>query len=301
MVKNLKIVLDQDSCQDYYRPGSVVSGSLVVELDAAKKINQITVYLEGIGQVNWAQHIGKISSAKSSEELYVYLENVAWTNSKSENGTLPAGTHVFPFSFTLPVRCPSSFQDDIGTISYSVQGKVTSDWPKLDHGVFHEIKVLKEISTDILAVQRPVQEGKQKKIGFWCGGYGMISYVVQLPCVGFHVGEEIPIQVTIDNGSRRPIRVKAALVLRMAYLAPSALKLLNKFLFVKKSALLSAHSTAVWSPSKFIVPEIQSAITWSNIIKSFYCVWITVEIPWALDSSLRIPILIGNVDNQDSK
>ena len=301
MVKDLKIVLDQDASQEYYRPGSVVSGSLVVELDEAKKIKQIVVYLEGKGQVNWMQHIGQISSANSSEELFFCLEIVVWTDSKSENGTLPAGRHVFPFCFTLPVHCPSSFQDGIGMISYSIQGKVTSDWAKLDHGVFHEINVLEEISTDIPAVQRPVRELKQKQVGSWCGSYGMISYDAELPRVGFHVGENIPLQVTLENGSRRKVRIKAALVLRIAYVTPSALKLLNKFLVVKRSELLSAHSTNVWSPSSFIVPELQSAVTRSKIIKSFYCVWITVEIPWAIDSILRIPVLIGNADNQDSK
>ena len=41
---------------------------------------------------------------------------------------LPAGTHIFPFTFLLPPNLPSSFESKIGHVRYYVKADIVRDW-----------------------------------------------------------------------------------------------------------------------------------------------------------------------------
>ena len=147
--------------------------------------------------------------------------------------------------------------------------------------------------TDMPAVQQSVYRENQKRPGFSCFATGTITYRAEIPQSGFYCGEEIPIKVNVENGSRRQVRILAELIQSFTYIATGGQRMQVKVIATQESAPLQPHTTNTWN---FIVPQMPPAITRSNIIKSFYAVKIILKVPWALDSTILVPISIGNAN-----
>jgi hypothetical protein len=58
-----------------------------------------------------------------------------------DENPLPAGQHVYPFSFQLPPNLPSSFEGGTGHVRYSIKGTIDKPW-KFDHTTKRPLTVL---------------------------------------------------------------------------------------------------------------------------------------------------------------
>ena len=295
MGKAIEIILDQsESC---FAPGSVVRGTLVVELEEAKSYEKITVLLEGKGKVSWQEGSGNNRVTYYSSERYVDLKTVLWESSQSPDETLERGRYTYPFEFVLPENCPSSFRSHVGRIYYKIKGLISTGQFKFDIKVNQYFDVVKCVSIDQSLTQKDINVEKKKQVGFSCCGCGVITFSAQLPCDGFSVGQEIPVQVNVENGSGRLIKIRARLIERITYITTRKRRTSENEIAVKLSESLRSHAFSYWTSSNFLVPQIRPAITSSKIIKSQYMVRVTVVIPWALNSSIDIPVTIGNVSH----
>ena len=300
MVKEFTIQLSQNS----FVAGSTIRGSVVVNNNEPKSYKKIVVYLKGHGEVKWTEtetrstgsgsHSTSSSSTRTyrSEESYVHLECVVWSNS---DGVLPAGRHTFPFQFTIPGNCPSSFSDRIGKIEYTISGKIVSkNFLKKNHVIRYLINVLGFVDTRTRFAQDPVQFAKEKQLGILCFPRGTINYSVKLPHSLFCVGEHIQTQIRVDNESGRRVRTKVSLIERINYITPRKQRHSKSVIMAQQSTSLQPHRTSYWDSENFLVPVIRPAITGSNIIKSAYFLHVVIRIPWSCNSSMTIPVVIGN-------
>ena len=303
MVKDFTIELSQSS----FVAGSTVCGSVVVKVNEPKNYKKIAVYLKGHGKVKWKETVheshtaagpGHHSTSTSrtithkSEESYICEEFVVWENS---DGALPTGHHTFPFQFTIPTNCPSSFRDKIGKIEYIIAGKIKSkSFFKKDHVIRHVINVLGFVDTSCQATQEPVIYAKEKHLGMLCFPRGTINYSVSLPHTLFCVGEDIRTQLKVENESGRRLKIEVSLVEKIDYITPRKETHSKNIIMVQKSTSLQPHRTSYWDSENFLVPAIRPAIVGSNIIRSGYFLHIVVKIPWSFNSSMTIPVVIGN-------
>ena len=283
MVKAFTIELSQSS----FVAGSTVCGLLVVNANEPRNYKKIAVYLKGHGKVSWSE--------TTMEETYTLQESVVWENSHSSDGVLPTGRHTFPFQFTIPTNCPSSFRDSIGKIEYSIAGKISSKSSfQKDHVIRYLINVSGFVNTRCGIAQEPVLHAKEKRLGMSCSPQGRINYFVSLPRTLFCVGEDIQTEIRVENESGRRVRIKVSLIERINYIISHKQKHSKHVIMVQKSTSLQPHRTSYWDSENFLVPAIRPAIVGSNIIKSEYFLHIVVKIPWSFNSSMTIPVVIGN-------
>lgn len=299
MGKAFEIILENE--QKSFAPGSVIRGTLVVELEEPKKYENITVLLEGKGKVSWTESHGESSESYCSSENYVNLQTVVWENSQSPDGALQRGRYTFPFEFILPQDCPSSFRTNVGRIYYKIKGLISTGLFKVDRKVNHYFAVLRRVSIDQSLTRKDINVNKNKQVGLSCCGCGVISFSTQLPCDGFNVGDEIPVQVNVENGSGRQIKVRIRFVEKIIYITRRKRKTSENIVAVQESESLRSHAFSNWTSSSFLVPQIRPAVTLSNIIQSQHIVRVTAVVPWALNSSIDIPVTLGNVGHEQEE
>ena len=289
MVKEFTIELSQSS----FVAGSTVCGLLVVKVNEPKRYKKITVYLKG--QAKW----------KTVEETYTCQESVVWESSHSFNGLLSTGCHTFPFQFTIPSNCPSSFRDEIGIIEYIIAGKIESEsffQNEKVHVIRHVINVLGFVDTSCQATQEPVVLAKEQCLGRLCFPQETVTYSLSLPCSLFCVGEDLQTRLEVENESGHRLKIKLYLVEKIEYITPRKHRPKTNVIMVQETSL-EPHKTSYWNSENFIVPAIRPAIVGSNIFKSEYFVHIVAKFPWSLkiisDSSMTIPVVIGNARETD--
>ena len=230
MVKEFRIVLNTPPNQVYF-PGSEVSrtGTLVVEVkDQAKSYKYIRISLQGYAHVKWSQVAIRMLlgirprltvRTYTSKEVYVSATLVVWSRELYPGRKLEHGSYSYPFRFTLPSVLPSSFQSSIGIVRYTVEGRIGTGALKFDHVIQTNIPVVEVVNVYIPTFQVPVCKSMQINVCCLCCATGPVAVTVQLPRTGYCVGEKVPLNVEVQNGSNKRLRLRAILEQRVVYTA----------------------------------------------------------------------------------
>ncbi|WAR09057.1 ARRD2-like protein, partial [Mya arenaria] len=149
------------------------------------------VCLEAIGEakVEW---MTSSDIQASDEEVFNYTTVLPIKGDKDcSDDLLHAGSHYFPFEFTLPAKLPSSFKGKHGRLRYYVRMTITTPG-----GPHHE-------RTSKFAL--PVENDTFEAIGSWCCVAGTVTATLRLDKKGFAIKEAIPVWAEIKNLSTRRI------------------------------------------------------------------------------------------------
>ena len=301
-MKVIEVLLDGEN--PVYRPGSVLSGSVKVQTDRPRNFHAIKVAFKGDAYCTWSEKRGKTTYIYRGNEVYMNLECILWKNENALNGELPAGTHRYPFRITLPHRLPTFFEGRYGWIRYTVQGRIVTGAFKFDHVDTVPLAVVQIINlNDLQSIQRPVSTEKAKTVCCCCCASGPINFTVRLPLTGFCIGEAIPFSVTIENGSNRKVKATASLEQKVLFQSNSGRQRdSDRRITSITSGPIRARTTTNWEPEQgdqLIVPtSIITTSTVCRVIKIVYFFKMTINVPWGLNSSAVIPIVIGNVPIQ---
>ena len=291
MVKRFSVTLDPGPIKGVYTTWSTVLGSLTVEVDKPKYYEKITVHLSGQGRVYWSS-AGRNSIEKKESEDYINLQQVVWKKEHSHNGTLQAGTHIFPFQFGIPFCCPSSYHSRVASISYNIIGVIAKRQDKSGHTVKHPFEVIEVVSTDPSSSHATRVE-KRKTVGFEPLKSGVINYSVQLASTSYTVGEEIPVSWYVENGSGRQVSLRCSLIEKTKYFVQGECHICTSTIISQTGTTISPH-TASEDNINVPVPLCRPAMTRSKIISSEFLLAATVVIPCASDSHIEIPVKVGN-------
>ena len=142
----------------------------------------------------------------------------------------------------------------------------------------------------------PAHKTNQKLVGFFPFG-SKIEFTASLNRTGFCIGLNLPLTVSVVNGSSRQIKMRASIKRYCTYHAQGHTRnqLVNPRLVTIVSPNITAHSQYTWNVEDLIVPMVETSFNESRIIKMQYVLKVTAVIPWALNSSVKIPITFGNV------
>ena len=111
----------------------------------------------------------------------------------------------------LPANCPSSFSSDIPNITYEIEGLISTGPFKFDPFIVTEV---------ISATPSPsVCFDDRTTVGCRLCVSGDVAYTVELPRTSFTVGEEIPVNWYVENGSGRRVTLLCVLREEMVFLA----------------------------------------------------------------------------------
>ena len=290
MVKELSITLHPGPVEGHYSPGSILTGSLTVEVDKAREYKTLVVCVQGEGSVKWSEGSGKDKKTYSADKVYLNEQQVIWKKQDSPYGIFPVGKYTYQFEFTLPATCPSSFSSRIGNINYFIVASLCAKNQEFDHKVRKSFNVSKEVS---IAPSAGGSFEKHRTVGSKFCMSGDITYSAQLPSAGYIVGDEIPVSWYMENGSGRQVTAEFSLKEKITYFANGKSTSSEKILSSQNDLDVSPHSmrdTTIYLP----IPHCRPAMTNSSIVKSEFLLAVTVMVSWASDSCHTIPVKIGN-------
>ena len=278
--------------------GSKIDGVLRVGVaDAKSNYRHIQISLKGKGIVKWTQNTSDTGVIVwTSDESYIDQKIEVWNRNQTEDGKFPPGTHDYPFAFVLPERCPSSFESQKGSIKYYLEAEIASTTPFSDHSVKQDFKVCNLVDISRRALQSPVEKVQQKEIGFWKFKAGDVQFTTTLPRTGYSVSgsDSIPLRVFVENRSSRSLTMKAAIVQNINYVVVGNTASEKKQIVFISSEEIKARTNFGWEPKDFNIPQnTDVSMNESRVINVGYKLEVWADIPWARNTSVTIPIVLG--------
>lgn len=300
--------------------GQAVSGTLDFTLKESKSYKDIHIELYGGSLVRWTErhtdssgrydrhhathmhhsyshnpHTNTYIVTYKSSETYVQQGMLLWNSRQSPHGKIGPGTYSLPFQFMLPSTCPGSFQGEHGSIAYVLRGHIKTGLLHNDHKIEVPIQVQRIIDVNLPHFLVPVQQSKEKHVGLICCGSSIV-FTVSLTRTCFCIGQNLPLTVSVVNGSSRRIKMRAAILRQCTYHAQGRTKSSMNTTVAVVSPNIAAHSDHhIWNAENLQVPMVYPSLQESAIIKIQYVLSITAVIPWATSSQVQIPITLGNV------
>jgi len=293
-----KIVLDQVAPEHKAYPTEIpLTGHVVIKTSRVEDYTKVRVSIKGKGEVEWeeAQGVGEERRVEKydAKEVYIKKEVTLWKKSEDPEGCFTAGDHTFPFEFVIPKGSPSTFKSNIAEIGYKLKAKI--EQPGKDDKTKQSIKVVDLVDSDASHLQSVVRREKTKSVGFLCCAAGDVMYSMELNRTGFLVKDGvIQMQFHVENGSSREINMEVKLIQKIRYKADGKLYYQSKNVLEEKSSVISANTTTDWTPSNLKIPDVIVTTKDSKLFEVNYVLSACAEIPYSLDPTVDIPVILGN-------
>ena len=305
-MKDFRIIVKQANPGQPYLSGSSVAGSLLVVVDKPKSYKHISIRFLGRADVRWkevvSEGVGEDASSRIkrciSSETYVNTELTLWTAEQCQDGRLPPGHHSFPFSFNIPPNAPSSFEGTLGSIRYTLHGRIGTRVLKFDHQIEARVPVQQMVGISDPRVLQPVRQEVQKKALCLLRASTPVVLTVTAPKTGYCLGETLPVHVSIENGASRSITLNAVLSQAVVYRAQGGHQSEGKTLVSVVSDKIAPKTSREWDPTIQIPMTEVIGDGSCSIIQESHLLTITAVIPWASNLSTAIHLKLGNIYQQ---
>uniref|UniRef100_A0A0N5BLW2 Arrestin_C domain-containing protein n=1 Tax=Strongyloides papillosus TaxID=174720 RepID=A0A0N5BLW2_STREA len=178
-------------------------GHVLVELDESDIIVQ-ELYAEfrGVTTTGWVNiHTDKIF--ENVKEHFCY--KVLFNNSPIR---LDKGFYQFPFTFRVPDDCPNSYESEFGSVRYSIRVVLKLDYETSIVEENFPFYVFNKTYFDDLPVSMLRKLVYKDEIDFTVCSIptGSIYLFIGLPKTVYHLGEEIQVDLSIKNSSRKNLK-----------------------------------------------------------------------------------------------
>ncbi|CAI4230406.1 unnamed protein product [Auanema sp. JU1783] len=186
----------------------VVAGEYLqakVLLDSADPdtiIHSLVAEVKGVGRTGWVNiHTDKIFE---TEKVYLNLQLSLCPDGVS----IPVGKHQFPLQIQLPDHLPSSYESQFGTVRYQVKVTLSANSEQACCSeVFPLVLLARSFFDDIpFNVLSPIDF--KDEVDFTCCTlpFGCVSILISLARTAFLLGENIDVQVAINNRTRKCLK-----------------------------------------------------------------------------------------------
>ncbi|KAM4576932.1 arrestin domain-containing protein 3-like [Odontesthes bonariensis] len=291
-INNFEIEYDAINSKNTFTNGDTINGRIIVETSKETKIQSLVFIAKGKAHVCWHENYGE-------NQHYVYWANEKYYDVKHhilresrEDGTevIGKGRHVFPFSFKIPDRkMPSTFRTSIGQIVHKVKAELKQSM-KLTKTAKAHFTFASKADTDIPALMEPQHVCKDKSIAF---GSGNVSLDAHTKKQGYKQGEALRVTVAINNRSSRSVKPKFELYEKKSYFAMGRRKVNTQKILKDKAEMIHEHSGKTTVTKVINIPtELPPSILNCSIIKLEYRVKICLNIKYASDPEVKLPIVI---------
>ncbi|CEF59352.1 Arrestin-like, N-terminal domain and Arrestin C-terminal-like domain and Arrestin, C-terminal domain and Immunoglobulin E-set domain-containing protein [Strongyloides ratti] len=178
-------------------------GNVLVELDETDIIVQ-ELYAEfrGITKTGWVNiHTDKIF--ENVKEHFCY--KVSFNKNPMH---MVKGFYQFPFSFRVPDGCPNSYESEFGSVRYSIRVVLKLDYETAIVEENFPFYVFNKTHFDDLPISMLRKLVYKDEIDFTICSIpaGSIYLFIGLPRTAYHLGEEIKINISVKNSSRKNLK-----------------------------------------------------------------------------------------------
>jgi len=294
-----------------YTGGEVVEGEVIVTLEQPLPVRGIRLSYAGYEKSLWSEGSGKHRRTYSerkdhfAEEITLFgrprlelgdlmADSLRGLFSKEHYETHPAGTHRYPFACTLPLDLPGDYQsaESRSEIKYAI--KATVDLPlKFDLSAEQSFTVYERRNLDCLV---PVSARERKAFLFDSDAF--LEAEVQLAKDHFFLGETLLCRLDVQNHSQKKIdAVQLALEQTEHLTAGNEHKTEVEYFGVATypNCTLLPNQQTHWELEFPIPTELYPSILRSTLVRVEYQLQARIEIPWAIDLKIHVPIVLCEV------
>ena len=227
---------------------------------------------------------------------YLHETQMVWNKDDHNGAPLATGMHPFPFQFHLPLDLPSSFEGTVGSVRYELYGRIATHVSKFDHVVELAVPVMGIVDINSMpTLLRPARIQLQRRLWSFCCHLSRVSMTVDFGRTAYCVGEDIALNVSLENGSSHAVTISATLKQKITYTAKRGKKRYNRATVVKvTSRPIPPLVSTVW-PTNLRIPSDEAPTQDFQLINIAYSVKVVGSIPWVGGLVTKIPVVIGNV------
>lgn len=305
-MNDLTIELNQQA----FTGGDTLAGEVTVRLEQATPLRGIRLMLKGYEQASWREGSGKQrhthSQTRNLFEEAITLhgrpplplrelmdDSIKAVFSKEHYEVLPAGTYRYAFSYVLPPNLPGNYESALtnSRICYDLKAQV--DLPlKLDRCAQQSLAICEPITS---SRAHPLTERTTKK--FLCDADSLIEAAVHLDTDTFVVGQALQCHLEVFNRAPRKEIQAVTLALRQLETLEAQGRTHEG-----DTELLKSRFEGCRFPFKErttvdlelpLPKNLCPTIGLGNLVKLDYELKVVLDIPWAIDAKLLVPITLA--------
>ncbi|KAM9391807.1 arrestin domain-containing protein 3-like [Pholidichthys leucotaenia] len=293
-IKNFLIEYDAINSKNTFTCGDIINGRIILEVSKDTKIQSLIFRAQGEARVCWSEydHYGHYGHSQTqlywANEKYYDVQHPILREERQGTEVVKKGRHVFPFSFNIPDRLPSTFKSSTGNIVHKVKAELKQSMKFTEKAKAHFTLVS---AADIPGLQDPQYASKDKSLNVF--GSGKILMDVCTKQMGFKQGHALPVTVEITNNSSRSVKPKLILYEKQSFFAQGRRKVYtNDILRDKMEAIESSSGKQILTKEIHIPSQLPPSIMNSNIIKLEYRLKVQFDIKGTIDPTIKLPIVI---------
>ncbi|XP_071481165.1 arrestin domain-containing protein 2-like [Diadema antillarum] len=203
--------------KNVYTAKEHVTGEVFIAVSEPTKVKSVELTLRGHAKVTRSGNLQKPveqDKARMGQVVNEYLNTKLQLTAGSAT-TLPVGQSRLPFSFLLPEGLPTSFESKHARIRYWLEAVIVRTWFKSKRRTLQGFTIIEHVDINQPELLVPVNESREHHIGCLCRKSFQAS--VTLDRKGYCPGETIPVNLEIQNGTKRAIQSQMALIQETAY------------------------------------------------------------------------------------
>lgn len=292
-ITNFSIEYDAINSRNTFTNGDAINGRIVVEVSKETTIQALVFIAKGKARVCWHEHHGQYQDHIywSDEKYYEVKQHILRESRQDGTEVIGKGRHVFPFTFTIPDRkIPSSFKHHTGKIVHKLRAELKQSMKLTKKAKTHFTFVAKA-DMDIPGLMDPQYGCKDKSVKAF--GSGNVSLDVHTKQMGYRQGDTVEVTAEINNKSSRSVKPKFILYEKKSFFAQGRRRM-NTHEIIKEKAKAVEASTGKQTVTMMItIPsELPPSILNCAIIKLEYRLKIQLDIKYATDPEIKLPIVV---------
>jgi len=261
--------------QKIYVSGDTVEGELIIKSDEKTKYNAIHLTFTGREHTRIVVSHGKTSTVHTDERVY-FSQQI----DLASEGEMTIEELRFPFHFILPENLPSSYSGTNGWIEYMLTAEIERSWardPKRERAIMIR-------NTELM----PSSEFQRAFIEK--DGYSILD--VEMDEDAFSLGSVIGLRFRVAQEINiRGVRIE---LLAEEEASTEHCNRHNAYALTKQYFEDSMIERGLWVDVGIETNESMPSQFTREILSNQISVKITLDVPWARDKSVSVPIKLGN-------
>uniref|UniRef100_A0A3Q2Y404 Arrestin domain-containing protein 3-like n=1 Tax=Hippocampus comes TaxID=109280 RepID=A0A3Q2Y404_HIPCM len=292
-IKNFSIEYDAINSQNIFTNGDTINGRIVMEVSKETPIQSLTFIGKGSAKVRWVEHHGKRNRYYWSDEKYYDIKQHILRETMLVM-SLVMNAHVICMLHSSS-KMPSSFKTSTGRIVHKLKAELKQSM-KLTKTAKAHFTFVSKADMDIAGLMEPQHDCTDKKLAVF--GSGTIAMDVYTKKMGYQPGETLQVKVEIHNHSSRDLKPKFELYEKQSFFAQGHRRVHTQVIVKDKLESINARSKEIMEKMITLPRNVPPSILNSSIIKLEYRLKIYLDVKYATDPEIKLPIVVLPLTNE---
>ncbi|KAF3850934.1 hypothetical protein F7725_012706 [Dissostichus mawsoni] len=271
-INSFAIEYDAINSRNTFTNGDSINGRIIVEVSKETTVQSIIFVAKGKARVRWSEHYGRIQHhVYWADEQYYDIKHHILRESRQDGNALKLSVKGDMY-FLLPSRFLTELKQSM----------------KLTKKAKTHFTFVSKADMDIPGLLEPQYGSKSVKVF----GSGIISMDVRTKRMGYKQGRDLKVSVEIVNNSSRSVKAKVILYEKKSFFAQGRRRVCTKEILKEKMEAVASSNKETVVKVMNIPRELPSSILNCSIIKLEYRLKVHLDVQYASDPEITLPIVI---------